>query len=177
MNDQDDAILRYFQTAMRASIDKSLLSGFTHAPISTASDEPQTQIAPIEVLKKAIQDIRAADPLLQRGIPADYVCVVNPALIPALKAEFDRIYPATGMLNPPSFIALNWLSTLMGRKTWQIPDAPTDRVEYMSEIEMYRRYASYFKREAVAQLVNVKRQEMVIRRAVADAARRGGQGI
>lgn len=149
------------------------------APITTASDEPRepmTQENIVDALKKMVRDLRDRDPLLQSGIPRDYVCVVSPALVPALKAEFDRMHPAVGAM-PSSLPALNWLSTLMGRKTWQIPDAPRDRVEYMSELEMYRRYADYFKQVGMTQRRELQRQAMCERRAAADAARMGGQGI
>lgn len=168
--------MREINDYMREYLEGILLRA---APITTASNEPREPMSKeslVSVLKQLEESIRAADPLLQRGIPRDYVCVVNPALVPALKAEFDQLPPAVGAM-PSSWLALNWLSTLTGRKTWQIPDAPRDRVEYMSELEMYRRYTDYFKRVGIARLRELQHQAMRERRAAADAARQGGQGI
>lgn len=165
MNDLNDA--------MRAFLDKTLFSGYE----PTISYEPPTEMLQgqniADMLRKMVRDLRDRDPLLQRGIPVDYVCVVNPALVPALKAEYERMNTMSFSLQPASFLALNWLSILLGRQVHEIVEAPLDRIEYMSVIDMYRRYPA----NVMRQLRALKYQAMRERRAGADSARQGGQGI
>ncbi len=164
---------------IRAYISKLLSTGSERAIVSPYLDVTTTQSAStntsniVETLRRLHAEIQARDPLLQRGIPEHYVCVVNPALIPALKAEFYQAHPVIGLMQSPSLLALTWLNVLTGRTTIQIPDAPLDRIEYMSPVEMYRRYAAFFQRMAR----RIHKGRMLDRRYAADRQREGGQGI
>lgn len=82
----------------------------------------------------AIEELTTNDPLLQRGIKRDWVCVINPALVrPILELEKTLTKFPSGSLN-----------YITGRETHILNSAPTNEVQYMPREEMYGRYADEF---------------------------------
>jgi hypothetical protein len=172
----------YISDEAHAEIARQLQSEFSHgfikilAPIpfvSTASDEPAPELdgSIVEKMMQTLTRLRKEDPLLQRGIELDWVCVVHPALVHPIEREFPG----------------KQIGDIMGRRVWQVTEAPRDRVEYMPFSEMIRRYASTF--QALAELAKdavtkellreFVKSTMQARRAMADAEREqnNGQGI
>lgn len=86
----------------------------------------------LSLLLKKAKEIHARDPLLQRGIEKDWVCVVSPSMV----------YDLTALA--PEWVSHNSedmkLRQVTGRKTFILNDAPSGSIEYMPESEMRRRY-------------------------------------
>lgn len=140
--------------------------------VSTASDTPAPELdsSIVDKMRQALKQIQQEDPLLQRGIQPDWVCVVHPRLVYLIEQEFPG----------------RRIDEITGRRVWRILDAPEDRVEYMPFAVMVKKYAQTFK--ALAELAKAERDELQIqikkalmqaRRAMADAKREqnGGQGV
>ena len=78
----------------------------------------------IEHLKKTQSEFDAKDPLLQRGIEKDWVCVVHPAIEYKLRQKAVELYGDT-----PHMIMFG-IDRMTGRKTYVEPSAPM-KLEYM----------------------------------------------
>lgn len=88
------------------------------------------------ILTDMLQALESRDPLLQRGIDKDWVCVIHPQTAQALTR--NSVEPTgTGQL-----------SQMTGRETYIIDDAPQTAVEFMPRLTMYIRYARWFAAEA-----------------------------
>lgn len=141
--------------------------------VSTASDTPAPEMdsSIVDKLKQTLKRLREEDPLLQRGIQPDWVCVVHPRLVYLIEQEFPG----------------KRIDEITGRRVWRILDAPEDRVEYMPFAVMVKKYARTF--HALAELAKdavtkellreFVKSTLQARRAMADAAREqnNGQGI
>lgn len=138
--------------------------------VSTASDTPAPELdsSIVDKLKQTLKRLREEDPLLQRGIQPDWVCVVHPRLVYLIEQEFPG----------------KRIDEITRRRVWRILDAPEDRVEYMPFAVMVKKYARTFKALAELAITEEMRREfkkvtMQARRAMADAEceRNNGQGI
>ena len=94
-----------------------------------------------EILIDIVKGLRERDPLLRDGIQLDWVCVINPAIVSAVK-EAAKQYTTP---YSPSLDGILWLDLILGRRTFIIEEANWD-VEYMPESVMRSRYADHFKR-------------------------------
>lgn len=88
----------------------------------------------LESLRRKIKAIQAEDPLLKRGIQADWVCVIHPALIPVLREVVGMT--ETKLTADP----FQHLEMLTGRKTYVMNSAPQASMEYMSPEVFQRLY-------------------------------------
>lgn len=91
----------------------------------------------LQNLQGMLANIEANDPLLQRGIQRDWVCVIHPSM------EFHLRHSAP--LNPDAF---DRLERITGRETWILNSAPMNKIEYMPKLDMYKRYAEEFAAQA-----------------------------
>lgn len=141
--------------------------------MSTASDTPAPELESsiVDKMRQMLKRLQQEDPLLQRGIQPDWVCVVHPRLVYLIEQEFPG----------------KRIDEITGRRVWRILDAPEDRVEYMPFAVMVKKYAQTF--QALAELAKqaiteemrreFKKSTMKARRASADAEREqnGEQGV
>lgn len=102
-----------------------------------------------DLLKRMMEGL-PKDPLLEKGIGKDWVCVINPALVSAIKEEAKKF--------PQQFMTpLNELDVVMGRRVFIINEAPRT-IEYMDELTMRVKYQEHFKNENLLIAINrVKR--------------------
>jgi hypothetical protein len=91
----------------------------------------------IEQLVKLQAELDAKDPLLQKGIGKDWVCVIPPSLEYALSNKAIELYGDTNLTR------LNWATMLLGRPTYVQPTAPL-KIEYMSPEEYKERYGNLY---------------------------------
>lgn len=87
----------------------------------------------IEQLVKAQAELDAKDPLLQKGIGKDWVCVIPTSF------EMPLCQKALEKFGDTILVRLNWSAILFGRPTYVQPTAPL-RIEYMSPEEYKERY-------------------------------------
>lgn len=148
MTDKNDA--SEFYRAMNRSLDR-ITSGlflWGNRPQdenpSTISTEPSQTPLTSEILRNALRDLNNADPLLQKGIQKDWVCVINPALV----SHINELYKT---YKPTHITSLNKLDYVMGRRVFIINEASLN-IEYMTELMMRLKYPEHFLREAQARL-------------------------
>lgn len=103
----------------------------------------------IEALKTIHSNMAANDPLLKRGIERDWVCVLHPEMADWMMRELERELPPSAWRD---------MTSVTGRKTYIIEDAPRGVVEYMPEPVMKERYAAYFKWQAEFLAEHFKRE-------------------
>jgi hypothetical protein len=156
----EQAVMRAIGESMTQHIDNALIH-----PLLPTSTVPASNIATssakttmdLDTLKEAMARM-PKDPLLEKGVGRDWVCVVNHRTHAALE-EYARKQP------PIMWGQSMSVDTLVGRRTWVVP-AAEDGVSYMPELEMYRRYADYFVARARAALARIRREKLrIIRRA------------
>jgi hypothetical protein len=107
----------------------------------------------IKALQNAIRALETGDPLQQRGIPKDWVCVIHPAIEQKLRYEMPKNEPDSiaQLIQPPpmAYLAYDVLRQYTGRETWVIDAAPMDKVEYMAKETMFGKYAQWFMARAI----------------------------
>lgn len=158
----DQAVMRAIGESMSRHIDNALIHPLlpssnlsaSNLPTSTFASTPATM--DINTLKEAMARM-PKDPLLEKGVERDWICVVNYRTHAALE-EYAR--------NQPSMWGQSMsVSALTGRRTEIVPVAE-DGLLYMPEIEMYRRYKEYFMARIQADLARIRREKLrAIRRA------------
>jgi hypothetical protein len=71
------------------------------------------------------------DPLLNKGVQKDWVCVVHPRLVQPILDTYSEVSP---------FPPYDRLSYALGRRVYVFDTAPDDRIEYMSEFTLRAKY-------------------------------------
>jgi hypothetical protein len=155
----EQAVMRAIGESMTRHTDNALIH-----PLLPASTLPTSNLATsstkatmdINTLKEAMTRM-PKDPLLEKGVARDWVCVVNYRTHAALE-EYARKQPSMWGQSMS-------VDALVGRRTVIVP-AAEDGLSYMPELEMYRRYAEYFVARARADLARIRREKLrAIRRA------------
>lgn len=126
-------------------------------PSTFPAESSQTPLT-AETLSSALRDLKNADPLLQKGVQKDWVCVLNPALVSHIK-ELYKTY------QPKHFTPFNELDYIMGRPVYIINEASLN-IEYMDYFTMRFKYQAHFEREneAAFNMIIDKRLEFLYQR-------------
>jgi hypothetical protein len=97
----------------------------------------------IDHLRKLTAEMRAKDPLLQRGIEQDWVCVVHPEVYEWLKEQF-KPYANDAAILPEQ----PRLPEMMGRRVYVEPEASRENVEFMPYLTYLAKYGLAILRRA-----------------------------
>jgi len=103
-------------------------------PFADIVPQENTQSLTVELLHDLMKKL-PPDPLLERGIPKDWVCVVGYAMLSQLYEEFPECPYSPGKI----WTDPQWIT---GRRTYIEHRAPAWSVEYMSPVEYENRYPS-----------------------------------
>ena len=95
----------------------------------------------IEQLIKIQKELDEKDPLLQKNIGKDWVCVTHPALEMPMQQRILEKFGDTILTR------LNWTAIAFGRPTYVQPTAPR-LFEYMSPETYKERYGKLYHEEA-----------------------------
>lgn len=151
------AVRRSINERMARHINDALILPI--APVSNvpASNIPSTPTTLTADVFKEMMNRLPKDPLLEKGIERDWVCVVNYRTHATIE-EYARTQPTMWGQSMS-------VDSLTGRRTKIVPVAENGLL-YMPELEMYRRYADYFVARARAALARIRREKLRdIRRA------------
>lgn len=105
-----------------------------------------------DALKQIHEKYKFIDPLEEKGVPKDWVCVINSRTHSQIKAELAQ-------QNPFPMIAQaigDPVERFIRRELWVI-DMADDGLNFMSHLEMFRKYAEYFLRRI--ELAKLRKQD------------------
>lgn len=112
-------------------------------------------------LRDRQRELRERDPLLQRGIERDWVCVLDPQMAYTLRSQalHEGMNSKTAWFfpgDPPRF-----LEQITGRETYVLNHAPAGLIEYMEKETMLASYAADFFRNTAQPPLDRSRRELV----------------
>lgn len=140
---ENDPRYEWFRKAIQDDFYQTLILGKELKSITAETLKQQVQEPlTIDRLKSTMANL-PKDPLLEKGIEKDWVCVINPALVSAIK-QLLKDTPPAHYVSP-----LYELDYVMGRRVFIINEAPRN-VEYMPELTMRMKYAEHFQRQLQA---------------------------
>lgn len=104
-------------------------------------------------LLKALADMNRPDPLEEKGIGRDWVAVIHPAMIKPLMDAYEKEFSAS---RSPLLPEWEKLRHMLSRKTYIENHAPTNKIEYMTELM----YAAKYGRFGIASALRNKMWEL-----------------
>lgn len=101
----------------------------------------------LEQIRKEAKEGRLDDPLVHRGIPRDYVCVINPAMMANLLEISRQVWGEGFKVDAALIPEPLQLEIVLGRAVWVFDEAPLDAIEFMDQAELRARYPAAMRRE------------------------------